>query len=186
MLQGKGLNLATAVGLGAVVGPCQVAARTVEMSLAGRHHPVWTHIASVVLVVAGVAALWVGAPFIAFAMALYGAGIGLESIARGAMPLAIFGPVRYPIIMGRVAMPSLIAQAAAPSIGSISLGEAAGPDGTMAIISLSCGRHQYAAGGGPAPVATVFVTGAVARRERNPLIVEENLRGLGAGWSASD
>lgn len=133
VLQGKGLSLAGAVGLGALVGPCQVAARTVEMAFAGRHHPVWTHIASVVLVVAGVGALWIGAPLIAFAMTLYGAGIGLESIARGAMPLAIFGQDRYPIIMGRIAMPSLIAQAAAPFIGSILL-EATGLNGAMTVI----------------------------------------------------
>lgn len=63
-------------------------------------------------------------------MALYGAGIGLESIARGTLPLAIFGPQRYPTVMGRIAMPSLIAQAAAPSIGAALL-EAGGLDGAL-------------------------------------------------------
>jgi hypothetical protein len=63
---------------------------------------------------------------------LYGAGIGLESIARGTLPLALYGPERYPIIIGRIAMPSLIAQAAAPSIGALMLG-AGGPDRALAI-----------------------------------------------------
>jgi hypothetical protein len=69
---------------------------------------------------------------IVLALVLYGAGIGLESIARGTLPLAIFGPDRYPVIMGRIAMPSLIAQAAAPSIGALLL-EATGLDGALAI-----------------------------------------------------
>ena len=41
------------------------------------------------------AALWLEAPIIPLSLALYGAGIGLESIARGTLPLAIFGPERY-------------------------------------------------------------------------------------------
>ena len=71
-------------------------------------------------------------PFITLALVLYGAGIGLESIARGTLPLAIFGPERYPVIMGRIAMPSLIAQAVAPTIGALLL-KAGGPDGALAV-----------------------------------------------------
>ena len=40
VLQAKGLTLAAAVGLGALVGPSQVAARTVEMVIARYHHPI--------------------------------------------------------------------------------------------------------------------------------------------------
>ena len=102
------------------------------MAIARYHHPIWTKLAATSLVTAGIAALWVGGPLITLALVLYGAGIGLESIARGTLPLAIFGPERYPIIMGRIAMPSLIAQAAAPSIGAFLL-EAGGANGALAI-----------------------------------------------------
>jgi MFS family permease len=132
VLQAKGLPLVAAVGLGALVGPSQVAARAVEMVIARYHHPIWTKVASTSLVAAGLAALWIGVPIIPLALALYGAGIGLESIARGTLPLAVFGPERYPVIMGRIAMPSLIAQAAAPSIG-MALIEASGLDGALRI-----------------------------------------------------
>ena len=134
ILQAKGYALAAAVGLGALVGPSQVAARTIEMLIARFHQPIWTHIVSVSLVAAGLAALWFGREVIVLALALYGAGLGLESIARGTLPLAIFGPERYPVIMGRIAMPSLIAQAAAPSIGAALL-EAAGLDGALRIFA---------------------------------------------------
>ena len=136
VLQARGFTLAAAVGLGALVGPSQVAARTVEMAIARYHHPIWTKVASTSLVAAGLAALWIEAPIIPLALALYGAGIGLESIARGTLPLAIFGPERYPVIMGRIAMPSLIAQAAAPSIGA-ALIEAGGVHGAMAVFVAS-------------------------------------------------
>ena len=146
VLQAKGLALAAAVGLGALVGPSQVAARTVEIAIARRHHPIWTHVVSTVFVVAGLAALSVGAPIIALALALYGAGIGLESIARGTLPLAIFGPERYPVVMGRIAMPSLIAQAAAPSIGAalLALG---GTDAAMAVIVATAAVNVLLAAG---------------------------------------
>jgi MFS family permease len=132
ILQAEGFPLAAAVGLGAIVGPSQVAARTIEMLIARFHHPIWTKLASVSLVAAGLAALWIGGPIVALALVLYGAGIGLESIARGTLPLALFGPDRYPVVMGRIAMPSLVAQAAAPSIGAALL-QTGGPDGALRI-----------------------------------------------------
>ncbi|MDR3495452.1 MAG: MFS transporter, partial [Ancalomicrobiaceae bacterium] len=133
VLRAKGLALAAAVSLGALVGPCQVVARMIEMMIARLHHPIWTKVAATSLVTAGLAALWAGGPVFTLALVLYGAGIGLESIARGTLPLAIFGPARYPVIMGRIAMPSLIAQAAAPSIGA-SLIEGVGIDRALAAI----------------------------------------------------
>jgi MFS family permease len=131
ILQGKGLALAAAVSLGALVGPSQVAARTIEMFIARFHHPIWTKLTATSLVTAGLAALWLGSPVVTLALVLYGAGIGLESIARGTLPLAIFGAERYPVIMGRIAMPSLIAQAAAPSVGALLL-QIGGIDGALA------------------------------------------------------
>ncbi len=100
VLQASGLALATAVGLGALVGPCQLAARAIEMAIAQRHHPIWTKVASVTLVAIGISALWAHFPFVPAALAFYGAGIGLESIARGTLPLAMFGPHRYATVMG--------------------------------------------------------------------------------------
>jgi MFS family permease len=133
ILQGNGLVLAAAVSLGALVGPSQVAARTIEMFIARFHHPIWTKLAATSLVSAGLATLWAGGgPVITLALVLYGAGIGLESIARGTLPLALFGAEQYPVVMGRIAMPSLIAQAAAPSVGTLFL-EVGGVDWALAV-----------------------------------------------------
>jgi hypothetical protein len=146
ILQAGGATLAAAVGLGALVGPSQVAARTVEMAIARYHHPIWTKLASVSFVALGVSALWAGLPLIPAALAFYGAGIGLESIARGTLPLALFGASGYATLMGRLAMPSLLAQAAAPWIGALLL-ERVGPHGALAVlagvavlnVALTCG-----------------------------------------------
>jgi hypothetical protein len=146
VLQAKGLTLAAAVGFGALVGPSQVAARAVEMAIARYHHPIWTKIASTSLVALGLVALWLEAPIIPLALALYGAGIGLESIARGTLPLAVFGSERYPVIMGRIAMPSLIAQAAAPSIGA-ALIETGGVHGAMGVFVASAAVNVALAAG---------------------------------------
>ena len=142
------------MGLGALVGPSQVAARTIEMVIARYHHPIWTKLAATSLVTAGLAALWAGGAIVTAALLLYGAGIGLESIARGTLPLALFGPERYPVIMGRIAMPSLIAQAAAPSIGAVLL-EAAGLNGALAVILAAAAFNVLL-------VATLFVIMRVA------------------------
>ncbi|MDQ7249665.1 MFS transporter [Dongia sedimenti] len=118
ILQAHGIALAAAVALGTIVGPSQVGARFVEMLVSRHHHPIWTKIVSVSCVALGLGLLWAGLPFIALTLVFYGAGIGLESIARATLPLALFGPADYAPIMGRLARPSLIAQAAAPSIGA--------------------------------------------------------------------
>lgn len=121
VLQLQGATLAGAVALGALVGPAQVAARVIEMVVARFHHPIWTKIVSTLSVTAGLALLWLGVAPLALALILYGAGIGLESIARGTLPLAIFGPERYGTLMGRIALGSLAAQAAAPVIAALLL-----------------------------------------------------------------
>ncbi len=45
--------------------------------------------------------------------------LGLTSIAKGTLPLVLFGPFGYASLMGRLAMPSLLAQALSPSIRAI-------------------------------------------------------------------
>jgi hypothetical protein len=131
ILQAREIALAAAVALGALVGPSQVGARAIEMLISRYHHPIWTMVAATVFVAIGVGALWAGLPFVSAALVIYGAGIGIQSIARGTLPLALFGERYYAAIMGRIAMPSLIAQAASPSLGAL-LMERFGANGTLA------------------------------------------------------
>jgi MFS family permease len=134
MLQSMGIGLAAAVALGALVGPSQVGARTIEFFVARYHHPIWTKLASTFLVTMGLVGLWAGLPLLSIPLVFYGAGIGLESIARGTLPLVLFAGPRYAAVMGMLAMPSLIAQAAAPSLGAALL-DAWGTSGSLATLT---------------------------------------------------
>lgn len=135
-LQARDVALASAVAFGALVGPSQVGARIVEMMFGRHHHPIWTMVASTVLVAAGIGTLWSGLPVIGVSLVLYGAGIGIMSIARGTVPLALFGAIGYASRMGRLAMPSLIAGAAAPSIGAMLI-ERFGVGSTLATLAVA-------------------------------------------------
>jgi MFS family permease len=134
LLQARGLELSVAVWLGAMVGPSQVGARVVEM-LAGRHYqPIWTMVASAVLVAAGTGLLFLGFPSYSIAIVLYGAGNGIGSIARGTLPLALFGSSQYPVQMGRLARPILISMALSPFIGATAF-EAGGANLTLGLLA---------------------------------------------------
>lgn len=121
LLQARGVAFAAAVSYGALIGPAQVGARIVEMAGKGRHHPLWTLTAAMVLVAVGIGVLAAGVPAVGVALVLYGAGNGIYSIARGTVPLALFGAARYPVLVGRLARPGLVAQALAPSLGAVAL-----------------------------------------------------------------
>jgi predicted MFS family arabinose efflux permease len=127
LLQARGVALASAVSYGALIGPAQVGARIVEISFKGRHHPLWTLTAAFALIALGLALLAFGLPGVGLWLVLYGAGNGIYSIARGTVPLALFGPARYPLVVGRLARPGLIAQALAPPAGAFVLTHAS-PD----------------------------------------------------------
>jgi predicted MFS family arabinose efflux permease len=136
LLQARGIAFAAAVSLGMLFGPAQVAARVVERLFGGRYHPVWTLLAATVLMLVGLALLLADPAVVALAIILYAAGYGITWIARGTLPLAVFGALRYPAIAGRLALPALVAQALAPTLGALAI-EHAGAGMTIAL--LACG-----------------------------------------------
>ena len=121
LLQARGASVETAVALGTLIGPAQVGARLIEMWLARKRHPVWTMLLASILPACGLALLFDAPAIAAGGIVLYGCGSGLRSIARGSVPLAIFGRDGYATLMGRIAMPALIFQAAAPALGAVLL-----------------------------------------------------------------
>ncbi|HEX2538318.1 MAG TPA: MFS transporter, partial [Pseudolabrys sp.] len=97
-------------------------------------HPIWTMVASCALMAIGLTLLSVHAPLLALTILIYGAGYGVSWIGRGTLPLALFGPERFPRLMGKLAFPSLIVQAIAPSAGALLI-EAAGTDIAIAALT---------------------------------------------------
>lgn len=106
-----------AIGAAALVGPAQVVARLLEYLFLRRIHPLVSARIAAVLHPIGAAALAITGPSGAAAFAaLYGAGNGLLTIARGTVPLAIFGPHGYGERTGMLGVPARAAQAFAPVI----------------------------------------------------------------------
>ena len=135
LLMAEGYTLAAAITVGTLIGPSQVGARVLEMIGGGRHHPIWTMLAATTLVLAGFIGLSLGVPAAA-ALVAYGAGNGLWSIARGALPLVLYGPESYATLMGRLARPMLLAAAAAPTLGALLI-DRFGAETTMALLSIA-------------------------------------------------
>ena len=119
ILQRAGIDAATAVMIGALFGPSQVAARLCELVFARNLHPLWIARSAVALIVAAFAMLAVlgisTATGFAFAI-MFGAANGLITITRGAVPLALFGSVGYGRTIGRIARAALIVTAVAPVV----------------------------------------------------------------------
>jgi predicted MFS family arabinose efflux permease len=134
-LQARGVDYAVAVSLGTLFGPAQVGARVVERLFGTRYHPIWTMIASCSLMAAGLLLLSGHFPVLVVFILVYAMGYGISWIGRGTLPLALFGPVRFPRLMGKIAFPSLIVQALAPSAGAWLI-EASGPNTTIGVLTV--------------------------------------------------
>jgi predicted MFS family arabinose efflux permease len=117
LLERAGATPFQAVAAAALVGPAQVAARLAEFILLRRIHPLVSARIAALLHPIGVVALAAIGPSSAAAFAvLYGAGNGLLTIARGTVPLAIFGPLGYGERTGLLGAPARAAQALAPFV----------------------------------------------------------------------
>jgi MFS family permease len=115
LLEAVGATPFEAVTAAALMGPAQVAARVVEfLALRGVHPLVSARIATVLHPLGAVVLAVMGPPGAALFAVLYGAGNGLLTIARGTVPLAIFGPQGYGERTGLLGAPARAAQAFAP------------------------------------------------------------------------
>lgn len=115
ILEAAGATTSQAVFAGALIGPAQVAARIFEARFLSRFHPlVSTRLACITHPIgAAVLALAGGGAASLFAI-FHGTGNGILTIARGTLPLAIFGPKDYGYRLGIIGAPARMAQAAAP------------------------------------------------------------------------
>jgi MFS family permease len=115
ILEAAGATTSQAVFAGALIGPAQVAARMFEASFLSRFHPLLsTRLACITHPIgAAILALAGGGAASLFAI-FHGTGNGILTIARGTLPLAIFGPKDYGYRLGIIGAPARMAQAAAP------------------------------------------------------------------------
>ena len=114
-----GMDAATVVAIGALFGPAQVAARICELLFARSIHPLLIARFAVAMLLAAFALIALFGLTVAAAASfavMFGMANGLLTIARGAVPLALFGAAGYGHIVGRIGGPYLAMQAIAPFV----------------------------------------------------------------------
>jgi predicted MFS family arabinose efflux permease len=122
LLELSGASPLQAIAAAALVGPAQVAARLFEFFLLRRSHPlVSARLAALLHPVGAVIFAAIGPAAAAAFAVFYGAGNGLLTIARGTVPLAVFGPQGYGERTGLLGAPARAAQALAPLLFGILL-----------------------------------------------------------------
>jgi predicted MFS family arabinose efflux permease len=122
LLELSGASPLQAIAAAALVGPAQVAARLAEFFLLRRSHPLMSARLAALLHPVGALIFAALGPAAAAAFAIfYGAGNGLLTIARGTVPLAVFGPHGYGERTGLLGAPARAAQALAPLLFGILL-----------------------------------------------------------------
>jgi MFS family permease len=126
----SGIEAGTVVWIGALFGPAQVGARLIEFAFGRNLHPLLVaRFALSVLLCAFVmlALLGISVPAAAAFALMFGGANGLVTITRGAVPLALFGASGYGRLMGRLAGPWLLVQAAAPMVMAFVVDRASDP-----------------------------------------------------------
>lgn len=142
IIEALGAAPAAAVLAASLVGPAQVAARVAEFALLRKASPLLTAQLAAGLHPVGAALLAFLGPAAAIPFVLlHGAGNGLLTIARGTLPLALFGPAGYGLRTGLMAAPARLLQGGAPLLFALVL-DALGPraalllSGTLTALSL--------------------------------------------------
>jgi predicted MFS family arabinose efflux permease len=122
LLEAAGATSVAAVAAGALIGPAQVAARVLEFALLRRVHPlVSARLATLTHPIGAGLLMLIGGPAAAVFTVLHGAGNGILTIAKGTLPLALFGPAGYGLKQGLLSAPARILQALAPLLFSFAL-----------------------------------------------------------------
>ncbi len=117
LLQASGATASEAIAAAALVGPAQVGARLMEAGFLSRFHPLLSARLAAMTHPIGAAILGLmggGGLATALFSVLHGSGNGVLTIARGSVPLAIYGPENYGYRLGLLGAPARTAQAAAP------------------------------------------------------------------------
>lgn len=122
LLLARGMSPAAAAGIGALIGPMQVAGRVVEYG-ASRWLTVGQvgRVAALAMPMSLLALLWAGTNVLglaAFAV-LFGAGNGAMTVVRGALPVEMYGRDHYGAIAGALATPGLLARAVGPIFAAL-------------------------------------------------------------------
>jgi MFS family permease len=133
LLEAMGATPEAAIAASALVGPAQVTARIAEFGLLRRAAPmISARLAAALHPLGAILLGLIGAPAAIPFVLLHGAGNGMLTIARGTLPLALFGSTGYGLRTGLVAAPARILQGGAPLLFGLVL-DRGGPIAALAL-----------------------------------------------------
>ena len=116
------------------IGPSQVGARLLQFGFLRNVHPLLSaRLAAATHPLGAAVFALLGAPAAAVFGILHGVGNGILTIAKGTLPLIIFGPQGYGHRQGLLMVPACIAQALAPWLFGVALDRWGG--GALAVSS---------------------------------------------------
>jgi len=122
MLEVAGASASAALFAAMMVGPAQVGARIAEFALMQRMHPLTSaRLAALGHPLGALALMIAGAPLALIFALLHGGGNGVLTIAKGTLPLSIFGPQGYGARQGWLNAPARFLQAGAPFVFGLML-----------------------------------------------------------------
>ena len=134
LLEALGSTPTAAIAAASLVGPAQVGARLIEFSLLRSMSPMISARLATSLHPIGAVLLALFGPAVAIPFVLlHGAGNGMLTIARGTLPLTLFGSVRYGLRTGILSAPARILQGGAPLLFGLVLDR----EGPLAALLLS-------------------------------------------------
>jgi MFS family permease len=119
LLEAAGLATAAAVWVASMKGVAQFAGRVVEILFAGSLRAITVGRIAIAILPPALLLLLTGSgslPMIVAFTLLMGASQGVLTIVRGAVPLALFGAKGYGAVLGVIATPILVVNAASPSV----------------------------------------------------------------------
>jgi MFS family permease len=115
LLAGLGASTGQAVWAATLIGPAQVASRLIDWKFGRGFNPMVAAVTGTTLLPMGFLSLLLGWPYAVFGV-VYGLSNGILTITRGTLPLHVFGAQGYGGRLGRIALPSMIASALAPTL----------------------------------------------------------------------
>ncbi len=115
LFAGIGLSISAAALSASLIGPAQIVGRIIEMYLGRNFDPLkssifWTAVLPVSIFIL----LLVGRSSASVFAIAYGMSNGVLTITMGILPMILFGSKGYATLLGKIALPVLIAQAATP------------------------------------------------------------------------
>lgn len=118
ILKNNQFSLDQAISIGALLGPSQVGVRVLDI-LFPKKTPIITGIISSIAITIGLIFLTFSGNSAYIGVVIFGLGNGMRSILRGTLPLEIFGQKIYALMIGKLAILPLVAQAVTPLIGGL-------------------------------------------------------------------